>query len=231
MCCGVSLKLSLHPIRVLKELKTAFERSKTNGKDTMIDEKKHDPTVNTDQENAAREATELVDIVSENIESIVDLHMRAEKQASQHQRIIETVTATLGRPRFFYLILLFVAFWISVNLLLPHLGIASFDAPPFYWLQGIVSLSALLVTTVVLITQNRHGKLDDLRMHLNLQVNLLIERKVTKLIEMVEELRSDMPIVENRPDPQAEAMKEPVNPHEVVRGLNQTLREASGKEQ
>lgn len=197
----------------------------------MIDEKKHHPTVNAEQEAAAQETTELVDIVGENIESIVDLHMRVEKQASQHQRIIETLTATLGRPRFFYLILLFVALWIGVNLLLPHLRIASFDAPPFYWLQGIVGLSALLVTTVVLITQNRHGKLDDLRMHLNLQVNLLIDRKVTKLIEMVGELRTDMPIVENRHDPQAEAMKEPVNPHEVVRSLNQTLQEASGEEQ
>ena len=87
------------------------------------------------------------------------------------------------------------------------------------------------MTTVILITQNRHGKLDDLHMHLNMQVNLLIERKVTKLIDLVEELRSDMPIVENRHDPQAEAMKEPVNPHEVVRNLRQTLQEVADEGQ
>ena len=196
----------------------------------MIDENKEMLTDTDRKEDAFQESTELVDIVGENIESIVDLHMRAEKRVSHHQRLIETVTANLGRPRFFYLILLFVATWIGVNLLLPHLGIMSFDPAPFSWLQGLVSLSALLMTTVVLITQNRHGKLDDLRMHLNLQVNLLIERKVTKLIDLVEELRRDMPQVENRHDPQAEAMKEPVNPHEVVKNLHQTLQEVADEE-
>jgi uncharacterized membrane protein len=67
-------------------------------------------------------------------------------------------------------------------------------------------------------------------MHLNLQVNLLIERKVTKLVDLVEELRRDMPQVENRHDPQAEAMKEPVNPHEVVKNLHQTLQEVASEE-
>lgn len=196
----------------------------------MIKENNQGLTVDDREEDTAREGMELVDIVGENIESIVDLHMRAEKRVSHHQRVIETVTANVGRPRFFYLILLFVATWIGVNLLLPHLGIKSFDPAPFSWLQGIVGLSALLMTTVILITQNRHGKLDDLRMHLNLQVNLLIERKVTKLIDLVEELRSDMPQVENRHDPQAEAMKEPVNPHEVVKNLRQTLREVGDEE-
>jgi uncharacterized membrane protein len=196
----------------------------------MIDENNQIPVNNGRSENTSNENTDLVEIVGENIESIVDLHMRSEERISHHQRVIEAVTANLGRPRFFYLILLFVAVWIGVNLLLPHLGISSFDPPPFSWLQGIVGLSALLVTTVVLITQNRLGKLDDLRMHLNLQVNLLIERKVTKLIDLVEELRGDMPGVENRHDPQAEAMKEPVNPHEVVKSLHQTLQEAAPEE-
>jgi uncharacterized membrane protein len=196
----------------------------------MVDKNKELLTDNGRKEDTVQESTELVDIVGENIESIVDLHMRAEKRVSHHQRLIETVTANLGRPRFFYLILLFVATWIGVNLLLPHLGIKSFDPAPFSWLQGIVGLSALLMTTVILITQNRYGKLDDLRMHLNLQVNLLIERKVTKLVDLVEELRRDMPQVENRHDPQAEAMKEPVNPHEVVKNLRQTLQEVVSEE-
>jgi uncharacterized membrane protein len=196
----------------------------------MVDKNKELLTDNGRKEDTVQESTELVDIVGENIESIVDLHMRAEKRVSHHQRLIETVTANLGRPRFFYLILLFVATWIGVNLLLPHLGIKSFDPAPFSWLQGIVGLSALLMTTVILITQNRYGKLDDLRMHLNLQVNLLIERKVTKLVDLVEELRRDMPQVENRHDPQAEAMKEPVNPHEVVKNLHQTLQEVASEE-
>jgi uncharacterized membrane protein len=61
---------------------------------------------------------------------------------------------------------------------------------------------------------------------LNIQINLLIEQKVTKLIDLVEELRRDTPTVQDRHDPKAEAMKKTVNPHEVISNLNQTLEEA-----
>jgi uncharacterized membrane protein len=37
--------------------------------------------------------------------------------------------------------------------------------------------------------------------HLDLQINLLTEQKVTKLIRLLEELRADMPGVRTRHDP------------------------------
>jgi uncharacterized membrane protein len=113
-----------------------------------------------------------------------------------------------------------------MNLVLALFHLPNFDSPPYPWLQGIIGLSALAMTTVILITQNRQSRLAEQRMHLNIQVNLLIEQKVTKLIDLVEELRRDIPSVQNRHDPQAEAMKKTVNPDEVISNLNQTLEEA-----
>ena len=82
-----------------------------------------------------------------------------------------------------------------------------FDPPPFAWLQGIFSLGALLTATVVLIKQNRLAKLEEPRAHLDLQVNLLAEQKTTKLIDLMEELRRDLPMVKDRNDPEAAALQ------------------------
>ena len=86
------------------------------------------------------------------------------------------------------------------------------------------------MTTVVLIAQRRQNRATELRRHLDLQVNILVEQKVTKLIELVEELRRDLPQVENRHDPEVEALKQHVNPHEVVSSLNQLIKEAAQEE-
>jgi uncharacterized membrane protein len=176
------------------------------------------------------EERESVDLIGQNIETIADLYAHAQRGLSPHQKIIERVTAFLGRPLFLYVILLFVALWIGINLALADAGLYSFDPPPFYWLQGIIALSALLMTNVVLITQNRQKKLTEQRRHLDLQINLLAEQKITKLIAMVEELRRDLPATRNARDPEIEAMMESVNPHEVLATLDQALEEALAEE-
>lgn len=172
------------------------------------------------------ERTELDDIVDQNIDSIVALHMRAESKAGQHQLTIERLIAFLGRPWYLYFIVLCVFLWIGLNLLLLIFHRASIDPAPFYWLQGAITLNALLTTTAVLIKQNRQEKQQGLHSHLDFQVNLLVEQKVTKLIGLVEELRRDLPSVKNRHDPQAEAMKQPVDPHDVMHNLHQSFNEA-----
>jgi uncharacterized membrane protein len=118
-----------------------------------------------------------------------------------------------------------VALWVGVHGLLALFGVASFDPAPFYWLQGLIGLSALLVTTMVLITQNRQAKQAEHRRHLDLQVTLLVEQKVTKVIALIEELRRDLPSVQNRVDSQAEAIQEVVDPQTVLSALEGMLQE------
>ena len=163
------------------------------------------------------------DLVSQNIDAVAALHAHAERGVSRYQRAIEVATGFLGRPLFFYLILALVALWVAGNLLAPRLHWPQWDPPPFSWLQGLVGLGALLMTTVVLITQNRQNKTEEQRAHLDLQVSLLAEQKIAKLIALVEELRRDLPNVHNRSDPEAEAMSESADPHAVLSALEETL--------
>ncbi len=82
------------------------------------------------------------------------------------------------------------------------------------------------MTTGVLIRQKRQEELAEQRAQLSVQINLISEQKIAKLISLVEELREDLPGVHNRRDPEAEVMEKATDPREVL----QTLEDALTKE-
>src|ERR1019366_3386137 len=141
------------------------------------------------------------DQTSQNIEAVLDFYTREEQKISRSQRILERISNFIGQPVFLGFILFFVAVWMLANALLRQFGMTEFDPAPFFWLQGIVGLGALLTATAVLTKQNRLAKLEEQRAHLDLKVTLLTEQKAAKLIDLLEELRRDLPNVRNRHDP------------------------------
>jgi uncharacterized membrane protein len=163
------------------------------------------------------------DRVVQNVEAIVALHALAEQQVDTHQRSVEALTAWLGRPQFFYGILVGVSLWMLVNGLAPRWGLQTRDTPPFFWMQGLVGLMGLLTTTVVLITQNRQGKIAERREQLHLQINLLAEQRTAKIIALLEELRRDLPSVQDRIDAEAQALSRAVDPQEVLATLESRM--------
>ena len=96
-----------------------------------------------------------------------------------------------------------------------------FDPAPYFWLQGLIGLGALLTATAVLSKQNRLAKLEEKRAHLDLKVTLLTEQKAAKMIELLEELRRDMPNVKDRHDSDAAVLKHSMNPDLVLAALDE----------
>ncbi len=162
-----------------------------------------------------------LDQISQNIEAILDFYVREEQKISGSQRVLERLSNFIGQPIFLGLILIFVLIWMFANLLAPEVGFVAFDPPPFAWLGGLVTLSALLTSTIVLIKQNRMTRMDEMRAHLDLKVTLLTEQKAAKMIDLLEELRRDLPNVKNRDDSHAAALKQPMNPDLVVAALEE----------
>ncbi|MDD2581684.1 MAG: DUF1003 domain-containing protein [Desulfuromonadaceae bacterium] len=161
------------------------------------------------------------DQISQNIEAVLEFYAREDQKISSSQRIMERISRFVGRPVFLGIILLFVTFWILTNVALRQFGISEFDPEPYFWLQGIVGLGALLTATVVLAKQNRFAKLEEQRAHLDLKVNLLTEQKTAKLIDLLEELRRDLPNVRDRHDPEAAALQKSMNPELVLAALDE----------
>ena len=160
------------------------------------------------------------------VDTVATLHTRAESGVGVHQRVVEVVTANLGRPLFLNLVIAALALWALVNVFPRRFGITAFDPFPFPLLAGIVSTGGLLLAIVILITQNRQARQAERRAQLDLQVSLLTEQKIAKLIALVEELRQDIPSVRNRLDPEAEAMAEAADPHAILDALEEKLDKA-----
>jgi uncharacterized membrane protein len=161
------------------------------------------------------------DQISQNIEAVLEFYAREEQKISSSQQILERVSHFIGRPVFLGFILLFVAFWMLANDALRQFGMTEFDSAPFFWLQGLVALCSLLTATIVLSKQNRLAKLAEQRAHLDLKVTLLTEQKAAKLIDLLEELRRDLPNVRNRHDPEAAALQQSMNPDLVLAALDE----------
>jgi uncharacterized membrane protein len=168
-----------------------------------------------------RDVDSLSGHIDQNIESIVSLQRREWETVSISQRRVERLGRFIGRPMYLIVLLGIVAAWFVYNSTAAVWGLTPFDAPPFELLDGIMSLIALITTTIVLIAQNRQAKLEQQHTHLALQVNLLTEQKVTKLIHLIEELRRDLPMVKDRHDAQATALQERADTAQVVSAIEE----------
>jgi uncharacterized membrane protein len=163
----------------------------------------------------------LSDHINENIEGVVALQRREWDATSASQRRFERVSRVVARPAYLMGVLLFSLAWMAFNLGCDSFGITPFDPPPFQWLELLVSFVALVTTTVVLIAQNRQARFEQQRAHLDLQVNLLTEQKVTKVIHLLEELRRDLPMVKDRHDPQATEMQQRADTAKLASALDE----------
>ena len=121
-----------------------------------------------------------------NIEALQRRRKREAAAASFQERVAEHITRFTGSMRFVYLHLALFGFWIVANLgVLPM--VRPWD-PSFVVLAMIASVEAIFLSTFVLISQNRMQAAADKRADLDLQINLLSEHEVTKLVAMVSEI-------------------------------------------
>ena len=176
----------------------------------------------TDAQKSAEGASQNPAHVEDTVQAIARFHASHEADKSSLQRLIERVTGGAGKPRFLALLTFLVAGWIALNAGLIALGRQPIDEPPFFWLQGAVSLAALYMTVLILTTQRREDKLAGLRDQLTLELSILSEQKSAKIIALLEELRRDDPAISDRPDADAEALATPADPDAVLTALKDT---------
>ena len=122
-----------------------------------------------------------------NIDAIVRLEQEFLAQRSRADRISDAVVDAFGTMK--VLLVHFVVFvvWMLLNSgRVP--GVAPWDPFPFILLTLFVSTEGVIVALLVLMKQNRMSRRADEREHLHLQINLLAEKEVTKMLQMQREI-------------------------------------------
>jgi uncharacterized membrane protein len=144
-----------------------------------------------------------------------------ESAATFEERIAEAITRFTGSMRFVYLHLILFGLWIIGNLgVVP--GVPQFD-PSFVILAMVASVEAIFLSTFILISQNRMTAAADKRADLDLQINLLAEHEVTKLVALVSALADRMGL-KTEVDPEVEELKQDVAPEAVLDEIEERKR-------
>jgi uncharacterized membrane protein len=153
-----------------------------------------------------------------NIEVLRERREQEEASAGPEERLARAITRFSGSMRFVYVHLALYGGWIVANLgFVP--GLRPWD-PTFVVLAMIASVEAIFLSTFILITQNRMAAAADRRAELDLQVSLLAEAEITKLVELVAEMASRMEVPQARQG-EIEEMKKLVQPEAVLDAIEE----------
>lgn len=163
-------------------------------------------------------------LVERNISALIERRQREEAALGWQQRLAARISAFAGSMIFVWLHLAAYSAWIVVNLGLVPV-IAPFD-PTFVVLAMIASVEAIFLSTFILITQNRMQALADRRADLDLQISLLAEHEITRLVAMIAEIgrkvgaetARDPGLAELERDVAPEAVLDAIERHETGAG-------------
>ncbi len=167
--------------------------------------------------------------IEDTVQAIARLHADHVARASPLQRLVDRLTARAGRPAFVALLTAVVVLWIALNLGMIAVGRKPIDEPPFVWLQGLIALTALYMTVLILTTQRREDELMNHREQLTLELAILSEQKSAKIIALLEEMRRDNPMLRNRYDGEAVALSTPADPNSVLEAIKNTQEEMAAE--
>ena len=166
---------------------------------------RHVPKTRRPQDSA--DAPSLDSILERNILALVERRKDEEASVTRQQRLVRTITDFIGRMSFVYAHVLIFGIWIAANLFgIP--GIPRFD-PQLVHIATFASIEAIFLSTFVLITQNRMAAAAHKRAELDLQISLLTEHELTKLIAVVVAM-ADRLGVKSEVDEQLEELKQDV---------------------
>jgi uncharacterized membrane protein len=160
-------------------------------------------------------------VVDRNIHALIARRRAEEEHRRLRDRLADRVTAFTGSMSFVYIHMVVFGLWIVINLgWLPL--IPKFD-PSFVILAMAASVEAIFLSTFVLITQNRMAAIADKRADLDLQISLLAEHEITKLITLVRAMAERMDIQESH-NPELAELAEDVEPEKVLDKIEESAR-------
>ncbi len=160
------------------------------------------------------------DTVQKRRKAIKSFKAKADAKRSPTEKFADMLTAKFGTVTFLALNIIWFAVWIPINT--GHVPfIEPFDPFPFGLLTMIVSLEAIMLAVIVLISQNREARVSELREEIELQLNTVAEGELTKVIGLLALLLEKDGVKID--DPEIKKMLKPIDTAEMIRQLEEEL--------
>ncbi len=125
--------------------------------------------------------------LEENVQAIKRWERAILLARSKLEQVSDWIACTAGSGPVLVLHVVWFGAWVTVNAGAIR-DIRPFDPFPFPFLTMTVSLEAIFLALFVLASQNRLARQADKRSHLDLQIDLLAEREMTAVLQLLQDI-------------------------------------------
>jgi len=148
------------------------------------------------------------------------------KKRSLIVKIVDALTTSFGTITFLLGNIVVYGLWILVNTgRIP--GIPIIDPYPYSFMSSFISIEAIILSVIVLMSQNRESQRDTLRSELGLQVELISEKEITKILKLLIQILQNQKNYKH--DQELEEMTEEIDAGYIERKLTHQLEESENK--
>lgn len=166
-------------------------------------------------------------MVERNIKTLLERRQREEAALGWQDKLASVISHFAGSMTFLLVHVVIIGLWVIVNCRwIP--GVRPFD-PTLVRLAVTVSVEEVFLATFILMTQRRMMTQGDRRADLNLQISLLAEFEVTRLIAMTREIAKAMNIKEMN-EAELEELAKDIAPERVLERIDEHQRNARQNE-
>ncbi len=138
-------------------------------------------------------------------------------------KVVDFLTSYFGTIGFLFANAAIYGIWVLGNSgKIP--GFPQVDPYPYSFMNSFVSIEAIILSVIVLMSQNRENQRDILRNELGLQVELISEKEITKILKILKEIRSGKK--NSEPDQELEEMTKEIDAGYIERKLEKELTES-----
>ncbi len=131
--------------------------------------------------------------LEENVQAIKRWERTILLARSKAEQVSDWIACTAGNGPVLLLHVVWFGAWVTVNAGTVR-GIRPFDPFPFPFLTMTVSLEAIFLALFVLASQNRLTRQADKRSHLDLQIDLLAEREMTAVLQLLQDIAQHLDV-------------------------------------
>lgn len=155
---------------------------------------------------------------SRNIEAVATLERESRRRKSRFDRVIDAVRATAGSPYFILIHVGWITAWLFYNR-----GAGAFDPFPFSFLNMTLAVEAIVLSSFLLMAQDRMTREADRRDHLNLQIDLLAEQELTAILNVVSAIAERAGIDVKAEVPEIDRLRARTDVYKIATSLERQL--------
>jgi uncharacterized membrane protein len=148
------------------------------------------------------------------VETIASIEKALDEHRTPGEALADRFAAVVGSWPFILGQTVFLLAWVVVNLLAI---VRHWDPYPFILLNLVLSFQAAFTSPIIMMSQNRQGRVATRRNELDLQINLLAEQESSETLRLLRRLCQHLDV--DLSDPPHDELEARTSPEDVARQI------------